>query len=150
MQTRMIIKKILAILMISIFFGPCSICNADAADKTPEQIVKEAKESIKEVTIGDVKKMIDAKESIILLDVRNEFEFEEGHIPGAINISRGLLEFKAAEIIPDKSARIIVYCGTDRRSPLATKTMNDLGYKNAVNMIGGLKACKDAGYPTAK
>jgi rhodanese-related sulfurtransferase len=123
---------------------------AQAAEKTPNQMVQEAKAQIKEVTVADVKKMTDAKENMILLDVRDKQEFDEGRIPNAINISRGMLEFKIALIIPDKNARIIVYCGLDLRGPLATKALNDLGYKNAVNMVGGLKAWKEAGYPVVK
>jgi rhodanese-related sulfurtransferase len=122
---------------------------AVAADKTPDQLVKEAKTVIKEVSIGDVKKMIDAKEAIIILDVTDKQEFEAGHLPGAMNISRGTLEFKSAMMLPDKKARIVVYCGLDLRSPLATRTLNELGYANAVNMAGGLKAWKAAGYPVA-
>jgi rhodanese-related sulfurtransferase len=57
---------------------------------------------------------------------------------------------KIALVIPDKDSKIIVYCGVDLRGPLATKTLNDMGYKNAVNMIGGLKAWKMAGYPLSK
>jgi rhodanese-related sulfurtransferase len=53
-------------------------------------------------------------------------------------------------ILPDRNAKIIVYCGLDLRSPLATKTLNDLGYRNAVNMTGGLKAWREAGFPLAK
>jgi rhodanese-related sulfurtransferase len=60
------------------------------------------------------------------------------------------LEFRIATTIPDKNAKIIVYCGTDRRSPLATKTLNDLGYINAVNMVGCLRAWEEAGYPIRK
>lgn len=123
---------------------------AAAADKTPEQLVREAKAAIREVSVGEVKKMLDARENVILLDVRDRHEFEEGHIPGATNISRGSLEFKTVLQIPDKNARIIVHCGQDHRSPLATRSLNDLGYRNAVNMIGGLKAWKEAGYPISK
>ncbi len=94
--------------------------------------------------------MLDTKENVILLDVRDKNELEEGRIPGSINISRGMLEFKIAMVIPDKNAKIIVYCGLDLRSPLATKTLNELGYNNAVNMIGGLKAWKEAAYPVVK
>jgi rhodanese-related sulfurtransferase len=61
-----------------------------------------------------------------------------------------MLEFKSGMVIPDKNAKIIVYCGLDLRSPLATRTLNELGYANAVNMIGGLKAWKEAGYPVVK
>ena len=143
-------KKITAILLSAVFSVLCTLQHVEAADKTPEQMVKEAKAAIKEVSIADVRKMIDAREPVILLDVRDKHEFEEGYIPGAINISRGSLEFKVALMIPDKSARIIVYCGLDLRGPLATRSLNDLGYKNAVNMTGGLKAWKEAGYPTGK
>ncbi len=128
----------------------CAVCGVEAADRTPEQLVREAKATIREVSVGDVRKMLDAKESVILLDVRDKHEFDEGHIPGAVNISRGSLEFKVGLQIADKNARIIVYCGTDRRSPLATRTLNDLGYMNAVNMVGGLTAWKEAGYPVGK
>jgi sulfur-carrier protein adenylyltransferase/sulfurtransferase len=143
-------KKIVALLPVIVFFALGTVCHVEAADKTPEQFVKEAKAAIREVSIDDVRKMIDAKENIILLDVRDKHEFEEGHIPGALNVSRGSLEFKAALVLPDKSARIVVYCGLDLRSPLATRGLNDLGYKNAVNLIGGLKAWKEAGYPIGK
>jgi len=137
-------------VLITAFFSICAAGNLEAADKTPEQMVKEAKASIHEVSIADVKKMIETKENFVLLDVRDKNEFVEGYIPGAVNISRGMLEFKVAMVIPDKNSRIVVYCGLDLRGPLATKTMNDLGYKNAVNMAGGLKAWKEAGYPIAK
>ncbi len=133
------------VMLIGYMAGP-----ALAADKTPDQMVKEAKASIKEVSINEVKNMIDANEKIILLDVRDKNEFDDGSIPGAINISRGMLEFKVALVVPDKTAKIVVFCGLDLRGPLAAKAMNEMGYKNAVNMIGGLKAWKAAGYPIGK
>lgn len=152
MQIKMIVNRMLPVFAMSavVFFVGCDMGRVVAVDKTPDQSIAEAKKSINRVTVGDVKNMIDAKENIVLLDVRNEHEFEQGHIPGAINIPRGSLEFDAVRIIPDKNARIIVYCGTDRRSVLATRTMNDMGYKNAVDMTGGLKAWKEAGYPTVR
>jgi rhodanese-related sulfurtransferase len=61
-----------------------------------------------------------------------------------------MLEFEIDTLIPDKHATIIVYCGIDLRGPLATKTLNETGYTNAVNINGGLKAWKAAGYPIAK
>jgi rhodanese-related sulfurtransferase len=136
--------------LVITFFLLSSVSFAYAIDKTPQQVVREAKGAINEVSVDEVKKMIDAGADIILLDVRDKEEFETGHIPGAINISRGTLDFKVHLIIPDKNKKVIVYCGLDLRSPLATKSMNDLGYKKAVNMIGGLKAWKEAGYPVQK
>jgi rhodanese-related sulfurtransferase len=137
-------------LIIAALFALTTVVTSGAADKTSDQLVKEAKAAIKELSPAEVKKMIDAQEKIILLDVRDKEEFETGYIPDAINISRGMLEFKIDLVIPDKNARIVVYCGIDLRGPLATKTLNDLGYKNAVNINGGLKVWKDAGYPVAK
>lgn len=143
-------NKKLSVIFTVVFclFFPLFIANA--ADKTPAEIVKEAKAVINESSIDQVKKMIDNKDNIILLDVRDKEEYETGHIPGAINISRGSLEFKVRLIIPDKNAKVYVYCGLDLRSPLATKSLNDLGYKKAVNIIGGLKAWTEAGYPIQK
>ncbi|HUI46151.1 MAG TPA: rhodanese-like domain-containing protein [Nitrospirota bacterium] len=143
-------KNMMAILALAVFITAGAVYQVEAADKTSDQFVKEAKAAIKEVTFGDVKQMIDAKENIVILDVRDKNELEDGRIPGAINISRGMLEFKVAMVIPDKESKIIVCCGVDLRSPLATKTLNDMGYKNAVNMISGLKVWKLAGYPLSK
>jgi rhodanese-related sulfurtransferase len=143
------IRKI-TIFIIALSLVACATQNFGGTVKTSDQLVKEAKASIKEVSIDDVKKMIDNKEKIIILDVRDKEEFETGYIPGAVNLSRGMLEFKISTLIPDKNARIIVYCGIDLRGPLATKTLNEMGYKNAVNINGGLKVWKAAGYPIAK
>jgi rhodanese-related sulfurtransferase len=143
-------NKKLGFFLVAIFFVLYSASFVYAVDKTPEQVVREAKSAISEVSTDEVRKMIDNRENIILLDVRDSEEYETGHIPSAINISRGSLDFKAHLVIPDKSAKIVVYCGLDLRSPLATKSLNDLGYKKAVNMIGGLKAWKEAGYPVVK
>ncbi len=82
---------------------------AYAADMTPEQLIQDAKSQVKSVSVHDLKKMIDKGEDIIILDVRDKEEFEKGHIRGAINISRGTLEFLVQNKIPDKNSRIIVY-----------------------------------------
>lgn len=76
--------------------------------KTPDQLIKAAKGKIKEVSIQDVKKMMDNKENVIFLDVRDKEEYDRSHLPGAIHMSRGLLDFHVHEIIPEKNARIVV------------------------------------------
>jgi predicted sulfurtransferase len=85
------------------------VASLSGADKTPEDLVKEARAAIKEVSIDDVKKMMDNKEKVILLDIRDKEEYLSSHIPGAINMSRGLLDFHVHEIIPDKGARVVLY-----------------------------------------
>jgi rhodanese-related sulfurtransferase len=143
-------KKIILNLVVGAIVVMGALSYAEAADMTADQFVKEAKAVIKEVSISDVKNMLEAKENVIILDVRDKNELDDGRIPGAINISRGMLEFKAPLVIPDKNSNIVVYCGLDLRGPLATRTLNEMGYKNAVNMAGGLKAWRQAGYPIAK
>jgi 3-mercaptopyruvate sulfurtransferase SseA len=80
-----------------------------AADKTPAQLVTEAKAQIKEVSVQDVKKMLDAKDKVIILDVRVREVYVGEHLPGAINMSRGKLDFHIHELIPDKTAKVVVY-----------------------------------------
>ncbi len=91
--------------------------------------------------------MIDNDEKVIILDIRDPNEYEVSHIAGAIHMSRGLLDLHVQEIIPDKNAKIVVYWIFDKRSPLATKTLNDLGYKNAVNLKGGFYEWKEEELP---
>jgi rhodanese-related sulfurtransferase len=111
-------RRFLAIAAL-VFFISCLMTGALGADKTPEQLVKEAREAIKEVSIDDVKKMMDNKEKVIILDIRDKEEYLSGHIPGAINMSRGLLDFHIHEIISDKEDRLttdfLKYSGSEQR-----------------------------------
>jgi rhodanese-related sulfurtransferase len=102
---------------------------------------------VKKVTIQDLKKAMDNKEDIVILDVRNPNEYDVAHIPGAFNVSRGLLEFQIWSVVPDKNAKIYVYCRTGARAALATKQLNEFGYKNAVSVDTGGVAWAKAGYP---
>lgn len=119
---------------------------AIAKDMTAKELVTEAKKSICEVSVSEAKDLLD-KGGYIFLDCREPKEFKMGHIPGAMNIPRGLLEFKIAKKIPDKSAKIVMYCKKGGRGCLATCTLCKMGYKNAKNMDGGWKAWEKAGYP---
>ncbi len=112
--------------------------------------VAKAKAEIKKVTPAEVKAAIDKKEKAIILDVRDPDEYKAGHLPGAIHVSRGKLEFTIWDKIPDKTAKIYVYCLTAARSALATKTLNDLGYKNAVLMDAHFEEWIKAGYPVER
>jgi rhodanese-related sulfurtransferase len=115
-------------------------------------IVKEwvdaARAAVKTVTVAEVKAVaIDKKPNVIILDVRDPDEFKAGHIPGAINISRGKLEFTIWDRIPDRDATIYVYCLRGPRGALATKALNEMGYRNAKLMDIHFEPWKAAGYP---
>jgi rhodanese-related sulfurtransferase len=127
---------------------------AAPAASGPPQAVKDmlakAKSSIKTVSAADVKTAIDKKEQAVYLDVRDSGEYSAGHLPGAINVSRGTLEFNIWSKVPDQTAKIYVYCKTAGRSALATKTLNDLGFKNAVLMDAQFEDWIKAGYPVER
>lgn len=113
-------------------------------------MVDAAKAAIKTVNAETAKKAIDSKEKAIFLDVRDPGEFAAGHFPGAKNISRGTLEFSVFSAIPDQNTKIYVYCKTAGRSALATKTLNDLGYVNAVLVDVQYADWVKAGYPVER
>ncbi len=150
-------RMLVFVVMVVFIFSMLSLTLAQEKPKIPAwqtTIVKEwvskAKAEIKKVTPADVKAAIDKKEKAVILDVRDPEEYKAGHIPGAINISRGKLEFIVWDRIIDKDAKIYVYCLTAARSALATKTLNDLGYKNAVLMDAPFEDWIKAGYPVAR
>ena len=109
--------------------------------------VDKARAATKQVTIGEVKAAIDGAENVVVLDVREPNEYDVAHIPGAINVPRGLLEFSIWTVVPNKEAKMYVYCKTGARAALATKTLNELGYVNALAVNTGGVAWVKAGYP---
>jgi len=109
-------------------------------------MVAKAKAEIKKVPAAEVKAAIDKKEKVVILDVRDPNEYAAGHLPGAINVSRGTLEFNIWSKVSDQNAKMYVYCKTAGRSALATKTLKDIGYKNAVLMDVAFEEWIKAGY----
>jgi len=149
--------KKMFVAFVSVLFTISLVSAALAQQKAPagpppavKEMVAKAKDSVTKVPAADVKAALDKKEKAIFLDVRDGGEFAAGHLPGALNISRGTLEFNAFSKIPDQNAKIYVYCKTAGRSALATKTLNDLGFKNAVLMDASFESWIKAGYPVVR
>ncbi len=103
-MNRKIITASLVVILAIVF----SMSVQAAEYKTPDQLVTEAKSAIKQVSPADLKKMLDNKENVIVLDVRDRDEYEKQSIPGAIQMSRGLVDLHIQELIPDKNAKIVV------------------------------------------
>ena len=148
------LKKVL-VFIVGVAFALSMVgigVSADATAMNPKvkEMLDSARASIKMVPPEAVKAAIDSKEKAIFLDVRDGGEFAAGHLPGAMNISRGTLEFNVFGKIPDQNAKIYVYCKTAARSALATKTLNDLGFKNAVLMDASYEDWVKAGYPVER
>lgn len=112
-----------------------------------QDMVAAAKQQITEIDTAAAQNQLG---SSLILDVREPAEFAAGHLPGAINIPRGVLEFKIGSH-PDFQEKqqedIVVYCQTGGRSALAAQVLNQLGYEKAVSMAGGFKAWSENGLP---
>ena len=106
--------------------------SAPAAEETSI----EAEPSYQTISSDDAKKMMDEDSAVIILDVRTKDEFDTGHIEGAILIPDDKIEEKAEEILTDKSAVILVYCRSGRRSALASASLAQLGYTNVYDFGG--------------
>ena len=112
-------------------------------------ISSEAKARVLECTITDVKIRMDEGEKLLLIDVREESEFAAGHIPGAIHLSKGVIERDIESVVPDINKEILLYCGGGFRSALSAENLQRMGYKNVVSVDGGWRAWTEAKYPTA-
>jgi sulfur-carrier protein adenylyltransferase/sulfurtransferase len=113
------------------------------------ELIKKAKEQITEVDPSEVHELLGNghREGTVLVDVREQHEFEEAHLPGAVHVPRGHLESRIEGAAGDRSARVILYCASGQRSALAAKTLTDeLGYEQAESMTGGITLWKDRGY----
>jgi rhodanese-related sulfurtransferase len=142
-------NRVFGIVCFSVFFLFLTVItgSTSAEAKNSMQFVAEAKAKISEISPEQVMADLDAGKQVILLDVRDSEEYNAGHLPKAIHISRGNLEFKVRKILPDKDANIVVYCSVDLRSALAAAVMKEMGYTNVKNMRGGFKGWGMARYP---
>ena len=111
-------------------------------------IVNEAKTRVKELGFREVKQKLDAGEKFTLVDVREDNEWARGHLPGAIHLSKGVIERDVEKTIPDKSAPVVLYCAGGFRSVLAADNLRKMGYNNCISMEGGWRAWIEAGFST--
>lgn len=111
------------------------------------KMIEEARNSTKQVPLAELKKLWDEDADIVILDVRTPREYEAAHIPFADNAPRGLLEFIIWSLVPDQDEQIYVYCKTGGRAALATKLLNEFGYKNAFAVSTGIAGWARSGYP---
>ena len=119
-------KKLIFLLLAALFLTACGQKNATQQEATYMNI-----------TAQEAKNLMDTEEGYIILDVRTQEEFDEGHIPGAIQISHEEVEEKAEGVLTDKDQLILVYCRSGRRSKLAAEALVALGYTN-IREFGGI------------
>ena len=114
------------------------------------KLVRDAKSRIKEEDYRETKKRLDAGEKIVLVDTREDSEWARGHIPGAIHLSRGVIERDIEKTIPDKETTVVLYCGGGFRSALAADNLQKMGYRNVISMDGGWRGWTEARFPIIK
>ncbi len=115
---------------------------------TGAELIEIIKAGIEEVQPSEAQAELSAN-GVALVDVREQHEFEERHIPGAIHVPRGHLETRIEQFVPDKDTRVILYCASGNRSAFAARTLGEeLGYSDVASLAGGITLWKDRNYET--
>ena len=115
------------------------------------KLCEDAKARVRETTVDEVKKRMDrGDKGFVLVDVREESEWNAGHIPGAAHLGKGVIERDIEQKVPNPSQEIVLYCGGGFRSALAAEALEKMGYTNVISMDGGWRGWKEAGYPVEK
>ena len=111
------------------------------------KLVDDAKSRVKQIDLDGYRKMLAAGDSHILVDTREDNEWDKGHVAGAVHLSRGIIERDIETKVPDKGMRLVLYCGGGFRSALVADNLQKMGYENAISLDGGWRALKESGLP---
>jgi rhodanese-related sulfurtransferase len=114
------------------------------------KVVDDAKQRIRETTIDDVKARLDRQEKFVLIDVREESEYANDHLPGAIHLGKGIIERDIEERVPGLDTPLVLYCGGGYRSALAADNLQKMGYTNVLSMDGGIRSWREKQYPLTR
>ena len=114
------------------------------------KIVSDAKTRVRECTVDDVRRRLDAGERFTVVDVREESEYAAGHVPGAVHIGKGVIERDIEAKVPDPATPLVLYCGGGFRSALAADAVQKMGYTNVISMDGGWSGWVRSGGPVEK
>jgi rhodanese-related sulfurtransferase len=114
------------------------------------KLVNEAKSRIRETDIEGYQKMRADGAALQLIDTREDNEWTAGHAAGATHLAKGIIERDIETQVPDKSARIVLYCGGGFRSALAADALQKMGYTNVISLDGGWRAWQQAGLPVER
>src|SRR4051794_28388690 len=111
------------------------------------ELLRQIKEQVSDVDPRDVHHIVNNGYDAVVVDVREQEEFDQGHLPGALHVPRSYLETRIENAVKDKDARVIVYCQSGNRSAFAANTLeSELGYTNVQNMTGGITLWRDRGF----
>ena len=111
------------------------------------KLVSDAKKRVHEITIKQARALLKQNPKAVLLDVREDHEWQKGHAAEAVHLGKGILERDLEEECPDPATEIIMYCGGGFRSALTCDAAQKMGYRNVHSLAGGYKAMVKAGWP---
>ena len=111
------------------------------------KLVNDAKRGVSEISVAEARARLAANPKIILLDVREDHEWQKGHAAEAVHLGKGILERDLEKMVPDPTTEIIMYCGGGFRSALTCEAAQKMGYRNVHSLIGGYKGMMAAGWP---
>lgn len=114
------------------------------------KLVNDAKSRVKEIDIAGYQEIAKAGDPHLLVDTREESEWANGHVQGAVHMSKGTIERDIETKVPDKTARLVLYCGGGFRSALVADNLQKMGYENVISLDGGWRALKESGLPLEK
>ena len=114
------------------------------------KIVEDAKTRVRETNVDEVKARLDRGDKFVLVDVREESEFQKDHLPNAIHLGKGVIERDIEQKIPDLNTPLVLYCGGGFRSALAADNLQKMGYTNVISMDGGVRGWREKGFPMTK
>jgi sulfur-carrier protein adenylyltransferase/sulfurtransferase len=113
---------------------------------TYRELLQQVRAEIDEIDATHARELVESGEPLVL-DVREQSEWDEGHIPGAVHVPRGHLESRIERAAPDPTRPIVVYCSAGNRSAFAAKTLGELGYEDVTSLAGGFTDWKRNGFP---
>jgi rhodanese-related sulfurtransferase len=111
------------------------------------KLVDEAKSRIQQTDMEGYRKMLESDDKPLLIDTREDNEWQAGHAAGAIHLSKGIIERDIETKVPNKSTKMVLYCGGGYRSALAADALRQMGYTNVISLDGGWRAWQSAGMP---
>jgi rhodanese-related sulfurtransferase len=111
------------------------------------KLVDDAKRRVRQIDVEGYRKMVAANEPHVLVDTREDREWADGHMAGAVHLSKGIIEREIETRYPDKTIGLVLYCGGGFRSALAADNLQRMGYTNVVSLDGGWRALKESGLP---
>jgi rhodanese-related sulfurtransferase len=114
------------------------------------KLVDDARTRVKEISLEEARERLRQNSRAVLLDVREDHEWQAGHAKEAVHLGRGILERDLERLYPDPDTEIIMYCGGGYRSALACDAAQKLGYRRVYSLIGGYKALAASGWPIGK